>query len=88
MAGDDRIASPVVTLNTLSLEQPSMAEGRPMMTGAPSFWWRCNMINPIPDYDFLRPYLFLNVPYKAPAIYFFISKAELSDGSGSYYEVA
>ena len=87
MAGDDRIASPVVTLNTLSLEQPSMAEGRPMMTGAPSFWWRCNMIDPISDYDFLRPYLFLNVQDE-PAIYFFISKAELSDGSESYYEVA
>lgn len=47
------------------------------------------MIDPIPDYDFLQPYLFdfVNLHYE-PAIYFFISKAELSDGSGSYYEVA
>ncbi len=45
------------------------------------------MIDPIPDYDFLRPYLFLNLHYE-PAIYFFISKAELSDGGGSYCEIA
>ena len=40
-------------------------------------------------YDFLQPYLFdfVNL-HDEPAIYFFISMAELSDGSGSYCEVA